>query len=192
METNVQQGLPALEVAAQATVTQEEVNAVIEDSETNADNLSFVKRRGDFYVEFFETEKKLRVKGSEVASSLLSYIEFFEVYPEVKAKPGRKKKNQTQERGEPEAWLVTINFHDDVNNEAQQFVNSLVERDSPFKIRIVQTDRSGDPVEAVLLKNCQVTQSSPKPISRHFDADSEGLRSVQVHVRAESLSHKHF
>lgn len=190
METNTQQGLPALEITTQPSVTSADIETIEEVSPV--EEFDHVKRQGDFYVQFLESEKKLRIKGSEAASALLTYIDFHAVYPEVKSKPGRKKKNAVQERGEPESWIVTINFHDDVDNEAQQFVMSLVERDDPFKIRIVQTDRAGEAVEAVLLKGCQVTQDSPRPMSRHFSTDNEDLRHVQVFVRAESVSHKHF
>ena len=91
---------------------------------------------------------------------------------------------------EPEAWRVVIAFHDDTSNEAKLFVQSLSERDSAFKIRIVQTNQAGDPVEAYLLKDCQVL-----PEIQHmlwFDTTLDDTRGVRLCVRAESMVHKFF
>jgi hypothetical protein len=115
-----------------------------------------------------------------------------EIMPEVKAKPGRKRKNQSLERQEPEAWSVHIHFHDDIGNEAQKFIQELSNRESPFRLRIVQTDSSGSPVEAILLKDCQVLPEASYAGSRYFDSLNTGPRGVRVRVRAESLAHKHF
>jgi hypothetical protein len=167
-----------------------DIKALIEDDPVIADDTDLVKRHSDFYVEFFETEKKARVKGSEIASSLVCTASVEAIIPQAKVKPGRKKKNQDAVAGEPEAWRVVVAFHDDTSNEAKLFVQSLSERDSAFKIRIVQTNQAGDPVEAYLLKDCQVV-----PEAQHmlwFDIAATEARGVRLCVRAESMIHKFF
>ncbi len=157
-----------------------------------SDDTDLVKQHCDFYVEFFETDKKARVKGSEIASTLVATTSVDPIFPEVKVKPGRKKKNQAEVASEPEAWRIVVVFHDDTSNKAKLFVQSLSERDqdSTFKIRIVQTSPAGDPVEAFLFKDCQVV-----PEMQHmlwFDTTLNDTRGVRLHVRAESKAHKFF
>jgi hypothetical protein len=167
-----------------------DVRSLIDVEPESAVDPDLVKRHCDFYVEFFETEKKARVKGSEIASSLLYTASVDPILPKVKVKPGRKKKNQEETSAEPEAWRVVIVFHDDTSNEAKLFVQSLSERDSAFKIRIVQTNPAGDPVEAFLLKDCQVM-----PEVQHmlwFDTSLNDTRGVRLCVRAENMLHKFF
>lgn len=166
-----------------------DVRALI-DNEPESTDLDLVKRHCDFYVEFFETEKKARVKGSEIASSLLYTVSVEPILPTVKVKPGRKKKNQDEQAAEPEAWRAVIVFHDDTSNEAKLFVQSLSERDSAFKIRIVQTNPAGERVEAFLLKDCQVVPEVQH--LRWFDTSSNDTRGVRLCVRAESMAHKFF
>ncbi len=190
METNAPQALPALEEAQESSQVSVKEAIDITDGADSKEEHAFVKKVNDFYVEFFETEKKTRVAGSEVASSLLTQISLAPVKLEVKAKPGRKKKNPDPVQN-PEIWNVLIDFYDDVGNEAQKFIKSLSERDEPFRIRIVQTNPQGDPVEAVLLKDCQVNASSPPVGSVCFNVENDSLRYAQVHIQAEKLSRKY-
>lgn len=167
-----------------------DIRTLIDVEPEAADDTDMVKRHSDFYVEFFETEKKARVKGSEIASSLVLTASVEPIFPKVKSKPGRKKKNQDEMASEPEAWRVVVVFHDDTGNEAKLFVQSLSERDSAFKIRLIQTNQAGDPVEAYLLKGCQVL-----PEVQHmlwFDTTLNDTRGVRLCVCAESMVHKFF
>ncbi len=174
----------------QTTVAMD-VASLIDVAPEETDELAFVKKTGDFYVEFFETDKKARVKNSEVASSLLVTVSVEAIYPEVKSKPGRKKKNPVEVASEPEAWRVVLSFHDDTNNDAKVFVQSLLDRESSFKLRIIQTNASDDPVEAFLLKECQAIDEMEHPYL-WFDASNNNPRYVRLSVRAETLVHKFF